>query len=99
MTDGFGMRPISDGIILRQEVAPTTTAGGILLPEQAKKKPARGVVLAVGPGRQLEDGSRSQMQVSVGDTVIFAPYAPETVELDGELLVLVRESEIFGVVE
>ena len=75
------------------------TAGGIVLPDSATEKPAQGEVLAVGPGRLLDNGDVRPVDVKVGDTVVFGKYASNTVKIDGEELLILSESEIYGVVE
>jgi chaperonin GroES len=77
----------------------TTTAGGIVLPDSAAEKPSQGEVLAVGPGKVLDNGEVRALDVKVGDKVIFGQYGGSTVKLDGEELLILNESEIFGVLE
>lgn len=71
----INIQPLGDRIVLQREDSEDTTAGGIVLPESAKDKPARGTVLSVGPGKLLDDGSRGEIQVQVGDRVLFSSYA------------------------
>jgi chaperonin GroES len=91
------MRPLADRLVVRPIEPEDTTASGIILPETAKSRPERGEVLAVGPGRTSEEGSRLPIEVEVGDTVLFARYAGTEVELgaDGKYLVL-RESDLLA---
>jgi chaperonin GroES len=91
------MRPLADRLIVRPIEPEATTASGIVLPETAKTRPERGKVLAVGPGRITEEGSRLPIEVKVGDTVLFAKYAGTEVELgaDGKCLVL-READVLA---
>jgi len=77
----------------------TTSAGGIVLPGSATEKPAQGEVLAVGPGRRLDSGDTQPVDVKVGDTVVFGKYSSNTVKVDDEELLILNESEIFGVIE
>jgi chaperonin GroES len=77
----------------------TTTAGGIVLPDSAAEKPSQGEVLAVGPGKVLDNGDVRPMDVKVGDKVIFGQYGGSTVKVSGEELLILNESEIFGVLE
>jgi chaperonin GroES len=77
----------------------TTTAGGIVLPGSATEKPSQGEVVAVGPGRLLDNGDVRPLDLKVGDIVIFGKYASNTVQIDDEELLILNESEIFGVVE
>ena len=89
--------------ILGREIAllveETKTAGGIVLPGAAAEKPSRGEVVAVGPGKALENGEVRAMGVKVGDKVIFGQYAGSTVKIDGQELLIMAETEIFGVLE
>lgn len=71
----MGLKPLGDRIVVRRESAEEKTAGGILLPDAAKNKPSRGTVLAVGPGKMKPDGTRAEMQLKVGDKVIFSAWA------------------------
>ncbi len=75
------------------------TAGGIVLPGNAKEKPSQGEVIAVGNGRILENGETRSLAVKVGDTVVFGQYAGNTVKIDGEELLIMSESDIYGVLE
>jgi len=77
----------------------TTSAGGIVLPGSATEKPAQGEVLAVGPGKRLDGGDTQPVDVNVGDTVVFGKYSSNTVKVDDEELLILNESEIFGVIE
>jgi|TARA_B100001248_G_C27028198_1_gene295173 chaperonin GroES len=77
----------------------TTSAGGIVLPGSATEKPAQGEVLAVGPGKRLDSGDTQPVDVNVGDTVVFGKYSSNTVKVDDEELLILNESEIFGVIE
>lgn len=93
------LQPLGDRVVVEREVAEERTAGGIVLPDSAKDKPSRGTVVAVGDGKLLDDGSRSQLQVKVGDKVLFTSYAPETVKLNEEELLLMREEDILAIIE
>jgi chaperonin GroES len=93
------LQPLGDRVVVEREIAETTTAGGIVLPDSAKDKPARGTIIAIGDGKLLEDGSRSPLQVKVGDRVLFTSYAPETVKLGEDELLLMREEDILAVIE
>ena len=75
------------------------SAGGIVLPDTASEKPSQGEVLAVGPGKVDDNGDRRVLDVAVGDKIIFGQYAGSTVKVDGEELLILGESEIFGVLE
>ena len=94
------IRPLYDRVVVRRKEEEEATAGGILLPGSAKEKPNQGEVLAVGDGKVLDSGDLRALTVKVGDTVIFGQYAgSNTIEVDGEELIIMGESEIFGVVE
>ena len=77
----------------------TKSAGGIVIPDSAAEKPQQGEVLAVGPGKKLDNGSVQQVDLKAGDKVLFGQYAGSTVKIDGEELLIMSESEVFGVVE
>jgi len=93
------IRPLQDRVVVRREEEETKTASGIVLPGSATEKPARGEVVAVGPGRLLENGDVRPVDVKVGDKVIFGKYASNTIKINDEELLILTESEIFGVVE
>ncbi len=93
------IRPLQDRVVVRRTEEETTTAGGIVLPDSATEKPAKGEVIAVGPGRILDNGDHQAVDVSVGDTVVFGKYSSNTVKIDEEELLILNESEIYGVVE
>jgi chaperonin GroES len=90
--------PLGDRIVVQREVSQERTSGGIFLPDSAKDKPTRGKVVNVGDGRVLENGSRSTLQVKVGDLVLFTSYAGENIEVDGEEYLLMNESEVLAVI-
>lgn len=96
---GIKLQPLGDRVVLKREESESTTAGGIVLPDSAKDKPARGSVICIGNGKLLEDGSRGALQVKVGDRVIFSSYAGEVFKVDDEELLLMREDDILAVVE
>lgn len=96
---GFKLQPLNDRVVIKREESESKTAGGIVLPDSAKDKPARGSVVCVGNGRLLDNGSRSQSQVKVGDRVIFSSYAGEAFKVDDEELLLMREDDILAVIE
>ncbi|MCU0715174.1 co-chaperone GroES [Pirellulaceae bacterium SH501] len=89
--------PLGDRIVVQREESQEKTSGGIFLPDSAKDRPTRGKVVSVGDGRMLENGSRSQLQVKVGDLVLFTSYAGENIEVDGEEYLLMNESEVLAV--
>ena len=93
------LRPLDDGIVIKQSDAQEKTAGGIFLPDTAREKPQIGKVVAIGPGKTLDNGKRSKMSVKKGDEVIYAKYIGSEIEIDGEKYVILQESDILGVVE
>lgn len=93
------IRPLQDRVVVRRTEEETTTSGGIVLPGSAAEKPAQGEVLAVGPGKRLEDGSSQPVDVKVGDTVVFGKYSSNTIKVGDEELLILSESEIYGVIE
>jgi chaperonin GroES len=94
------IRPLHDRVIVRREEEEAKTAGGILLPGSAQEKPNRGVVVAVGSGRILDNGDVRPVDVKVGDKVVFGKYAgQDTIDVDGEELIILSESDIKAVVE
>jgi chaperonin GroES len=94
----LNIRPLGDKVIVKRVEAEEKTAGGIVLPDTAKEKPKRGLVLAVGDGRLLDDGTRSKMQVSKNDEVLFTSYAGTEIKVDGEEYMIMEESDILGVI-
>ena len=95
----MNIRPLHDRLVVRRLEEETTSAGGIVLPDSATEKPSQGEVLAIGPGKTLDNGEVKPLDVKVGDKVIFGQYGGSTVKLDGEELLILNESEIFGVLE
>jgi chaperonin GroES len=93
------LQPLGDRLVVQREEAEATTVGGIILPDTAKNKPTRGKVVALGTGRLLDDGTRSKTQLKVNDRVVFLSYAGETVEVDNEEYLLMREDDILCVIE
>jgi chaperonin GroES len=93
------LQPLGDRVVVERDESEDITAGGIVLPDSAKDKPARGKILAVGDGRLLDDGSRGALQVKVGDRVLFTSYSPQEVTLDDDVLLLMREDDILAVIE
>ena len=94
------IRPLYDRVVVRRNEEEQTTAGGILLPGSAKEKPNQGEIVAVGEGKLLDSGEIRALAVSVGDKVVFGQYAgSNTIEVDGEELIIMGESEIYGIVD
>lgn len=96
----INIRPLQDRIIVEPVEQEETIAGGMLvLPETAKEKPQQGIVLAAGAGKLDDDGDRIPMDVKVGDKVLFAKYAGTEIKLDGKKVLIMKESDILGVLE
>lgn len=93
----MNLRPLSDRVVVRRMAEEKTTAGGIVLPDSAKEKPAQGEVLAVGEGKRADNGNLIAMNVKVGDKVLFGKYAGQEVKVDGEDVLVMREDDIIGV--
>lgn len=92
-------RPLHDRVVVRRVEEETKTAGGIIIPETAQEKPQQGEVIAVGPGARNEDGKRQDLDVKEGDTVLFGKWSGTEVKIDGEELLIMKESDIMGVLE
>ncbi|MCD0458561.1 co-chaperone GroES [Roseiconus lacunae] len=90
------LRPLDDRVVVQPVEAETTTAGGIVLPDSAKEKPQRGTIVAVGPGKLLESGNRGELSVAIGDTVIYGKYGGSDIEVDGQEMKILRESDILA---
>lgn len=93
------IRPLNDRILVKRIESETTTAGGIIIPDSAKEKPAEGKIVAVGAGKLDDKGHRVPMEVKVGDTVLFSKYGGTDVKIDGEEYLIMREDDILGIVE
>ncbi|MFO0783956.1 MAG: co-chaperone GroES [Phycisphaerales bacterium] len=93
------VRPLEDRVLVKPLDAETKTATGLYLPESAKERPMQGKVVATGPGRMLDSGTRQQMLVKKGDTVVFGKYAGTEVEIKNVKHIIVRESELLGILE
>ena len=93
------LRPLDDGVVIKQLKAEDKTAGGIILPDTAKEKPQMGKIVAVGPGKLLDDGKRGKMAIKKNDKVIYAKYIGNDVEIDNEKYVILKESDILGIIE
>ena len=93
------IRPLQDRVVVRRMEEETTSTGGIVLPGSAAEKPAQGEVIAVGPGKLQENGKIQPVDLKVGDTVVFGKYSSNTVKIGDDELLILNESEIFGVIE
>ena len=93
------IRPLHDRVIVKRLEEERKTASGIVIPDNAAEKPDQGQILAVGPGKRDENGKHVALDVKVGDRILFGKYAGQTVKVDGEELLVMREEDIMGVVE
>jgi len=93
------LRPLGDRVVIKPTPREEMTKSGIVLPDTAKEKPQEGTILAVGPGRFLEDGKREQMDVKEGQKVLYAKYAGTEFKVDGEELLIVSQKDILAIVE
>jgi chaperonin GroES len=94
----MNIRPLNDRVLVKRLEEEEKTAGGIIIPDSAKEKPAEGAVIAVGPGKMNKAGERCAMDVKAGDRVLFSKYGGTDVKLDGEDYLIMREDDILGVV-
>ena len=93
------LAPLDDRVVIKQSEAEEKSSGGIILPDAAKEKPQRGKIIAVGPGKILDNGKRGEMNVKKGDEVLYAKYTGNELEIDGEEYVILHEGDILGVIE
>jgi len=93
----FKMQPLADRLVVKPIAREEVTKGGIVLPDTAKEKPQEGEVLAVGPGRMTEDGKRIPMDLKVGDIVLYSKYGGTEIKIEGEEMIILRESDILAV--
>lgn len=93
------IRPLNDRILVKRLEGEAKTAGGIIIPDSAKEKPAEGEIVAVGPGKLNDAGERVAIDLAVGDRVLFSKYGGTEVKLDGEDFLIMREDDILGVVQ
>jgi len=95
----MNIRPLHDRVVVRRKEEETTSAGGIVLPGSASEKPSQGEILAIGTGKVLDNGDVQALAVKVGDVVVFGQYSGNTVKIDGEELLIMSESELYGIIE
>jgi chaperonin GroES len=93
------LKPLDDRVVIKQSQPEEKTAGGIILPDTAKEKPQIGKIVAVGPGKILDSGKRGKMTLKKNDKVIYAKYIGNDVEVDGEKYVILKETDVLGIVE
>lgn len=90
------IKPLADRVLVRPDAAEETTSSGIIIPDTAKEKPQRGTVVAAGPGK-VENGTKVDMSVKKGDTILYGKYSGTEITLDGEEYLIMRESDILGI--
>lgn len=95
----MNIRPLHDRVLVQRLEDETTSAGGIVIPDNAKEKPSRGKVLAVGHGKKLDNGETRSLDVKVGDIVLFGKFGHTEIKENGEELLMMREDDIMGIVE
>ncbi len=95
----MAVKPLEDRILVKPAEPETRTASGLYLPESSKERPMTGTVVAAGPGKRLENGNIAKPSVKKGDTVVFGKYAGTEVEIKGESHMIMRESELLGILE
>jgi chaperonin GroES len=93
------LKPLGDRLVIEPVEQEEMTASGLVLPETAKEKPQKGTILAVGPGRRDDDGDRIELDVAVGDVVLYAKYAGTEIKVDGKKLLILKESDVLAIVE
>jgi chaperonin GroES len=93
------LRPLQDLVVIRRVAAEEKTVGGIFIPDTAQEKPVEGEIVAAGPGARSEDGKIRPLDVEVGDRVLFGKWSGTEIKLDGEELIIIKESDLLGVVE
>ena len=93
------LKPLGDRMVIEPIEQQETTASGLVLPETAKEKPQQGKVLALGPGRRDDDGKRIEMDVSVGDVVLYAKYGGTEIKIEGKKLLILKESDVLAIVQ
>jgi chaperonin GroES len=93
------LRPLQDLVVIRRVASEEKTVGGIFIPDTAQEKPVEGEIVAAGPGARSEDGKIRPLDVEVGDRVLFGKWSGTEIKLDGEELIIIKESDLLGVVE
>jgi len=96
MSKKINLKPLDDRIVVQPLEAEEKTAGGLYLPDTAKEKPQRGTVIAVGPGKLLDTGKRGEISVAVGDEVIYGKYSGSDIEVDGQEIKILRETDVLA---
>ena len=91
--------PLNDRLLVKRTESETTSSGGIIIPDTAKEKPLQGIVVAVGTGKLLKDGTRAESVLTAGDNILFGKYSGDEVKLDGETHLILREDEVLAIIE
>ncbi|PCJ35119.1 MAG: co-chaperone GroES [Alphaproteobacteria bacterium] len=95
----MGFRPLHDRVLVRRIDAEQKTAGGIIIPDSAQEKPSQGEIVATGKGAKAEDGTVTALDVKAGDTILFGKWSGTEVKIDGEDLLIMKESDVMGIIE
>jgi len=95
----MALKPLHDRVLVKRTEGEEKTSGGLIIPDSAKEKPAEGLVVAVGAGARDEDGDRIDMDVKVGDKILFGKWSGTEVTIDGEEMLMMKESDIMGILE
>ena len=95
----MNFKPLHDGVVVRRVLAEAKSSGGIIIPDTAKEKPQEGEVIAAGPGARNEQGQLVALEVKAGDRILFGKWSGTEVKIDGEELLIMKESDIMGIVE
>ena len=95
----MAVKPLEDRVLVKPIEAESMTESGIYLPEASKEKPVKGTVVATGPGKRLDNGKRADLSVKKGDTVVYGKYAGTAVEIKGDEHLILRETELLGIIE
>jgi chaperonin GroES len=93
------LKPLGNRLVVEPLEAEEVTAGGIVLPETAKEKPQKGIILSIGPGERDDKGKRIEMDVQVGDTVLYAKYAGTEIKVDGKKLLILKETDVLAIID
>ena len=93
------LKPLADRVLIKRLEGDEVSQGGIIIPDSAKEKPQRGVVVAAGPGKRNEEGKKVKLSVAEGDTVLFSKYAGTEIKIDGEEHLVLREDDILAIIE
>jgi chaperonin GroES len=99
MNMALKVKPLDDRVVVKPLEAEEKTAGGIVIPDTAKEKPQKGTVVAVGPGKLLDSGKRTDVAVKKGDVVLYGKYSGSDIKIDGEEMKILHETDLLGIVE